>query len=110
MKVMSSPPLASPAAATPAATATLDARALADAIARGRMSAREALDGCTARIERTDGRVNAFTAKSYARAVAEAEAVDARRARGDVLAPLAGVPYAVKNLFDVEGEVTLAGS
>jgi Asp-tRNA(Asn)/Glu-tRNA(Gln) amidotransferase A subunit family amidase len=54
--------------------------------------------------------VNAFTGKSYARARAEAADIDARRARGEALGPLAGVPYAVKNLFDIEGEVTLAGS
>lgn len=36
--------------------------------------------------------------------------LDATRLRGDVLPPLAGVPYAVKNLFDVAGETTLAGA
>ena len=74
------------------------------------MTAAEALEACIARIEATDGQVNAFTGKSYARARAEAAAIDARRARGEALGPLAGVPYAVKNLFDIEGEVTLAGS
>ncbi len=83
---------------------------LARAIAAGELSAGEALEASIARIEATDGRVNAFTGKSYARARAEAAAVDARRARGQALPPLAGVPYAVKNLFDIEGEVTLAGS
>jgi AtzE family amidohydrolase len=74
------------------------------------MTAAEALEACIARIDATDGEVNAFTGKSYARARAEAAAIDARRARGEALGPLAGVPYAVKNLFDIEGEVTLAGS
>lgn len=74
------------------------------------MNAAEALEACIARIEATDGQVNAFTGKSYARARAEAKAIDARRANGEALGPLAGVPYAVKNLFDVQGEVTLAGS
>jgi amidase/aspartyl-tRNA(Asn)/glutamyl-tRNA(Gln) amidotransferase subunit A len=83
---------------------------LAHAIAAGEISAREALDDCIARIEATDGRVNAFTGKSYARARDEAAAVDARRARREPLPLLAGVPYAVKNLYDIEGEVTLAGS
>jgi AtzE family amidohydrolase len=80
------------------------------AIASGAIGAREALEAAIARIEATDARVNAFTGKSYARARAEADAVDARRVRGEALPPLAGVPYAVKNLFDIEGEVTLAGS
>jgi amidase/aspartyl-tRNA(Asn)/glutamyl-tRNA(Gln) amidotransferase subunit A len=83
---------------------------MAQAIACGQVSAREILETRIARIEATDTRVNAFTGKSYARARAEADAVDARRARGERLGPLAGVPYAVKNLFDIQGEVTLAGS
>jgi amidase/aspartyl-tRNA(Asn)/glutamyl-tRNA(Gln) amidotransferase subunit A len=36
--------------------------------------------------------------------------VDRRSAAGESLPPLAGLPYAVKNLFDIEGVVTLAGS
>jgi AtzE family amidohydrolase len=80
------------------------------AIAGGEISAREALDASIARIEATDGSVNAFTGRSHERAAREAGTIDARRARGDVLPPLAGLPYAVKNLFDIEGEVTLAGS
>ncbi|MBX3585536.1 MAG: AtzE family amidohydrolase [Ramlibacter sp.] len=83
---------------------------LARAIASGELSAAQALEASIARIEATDARVNAFTGKSYTRARAEAAAVDARRARGEPLPPLAGVPYAVKNLFDIEGETTLAGS
>ena len=80
------------------------------AIARGECSAAEVLEQSLARIEATDGRVNAFTRVSHARARREAAAIDQRRARGEALPPLAGLPYAVKNLFDIEGEVTLAGS
>ncbi len=80
------------------------------AVASGEASAREVCDAAFARIEATDGRVNAFTDKTLQRARAEADAIDARRARGEVLPPLAGLPYAVKNLFDIEGLVTLAGS
>ena len=43
------------------------------------------------------------------RALAEADAVDAAVAAGRKL-PLAGVPYGVKNLFDIAGVVTRAGS
>jgi len=84
--------------------------ALARLIASGELSAVEALAACEARITATDGRVNAFTGVWHARALAEAQAIDQRRARGEALPPLAGVPYAVKNLFDVAGEVTLAGA
>ncbi|MBC7377347.1 MAG: AtzE family amidohydrolase [Burkholderiaceae bacterium] len=80
------------------------------AVATGQASAAEVLEASIARIEATDSKVNAFTNKTYGRARAEAAAIDARRARGEVLPPLAGVPYAVKNLFDMEGVVTLAGS
>ncbi|MDB5965367.1 MAG: amidase [Polaromonas sp.] len=79
-------------------------------IAAGEFSAQEVVQSCIERIDATDGKVNAFTGKGYARALREAAAVDAMRARGQRLPPLAGLPYAVKNLFDVEGEVTLAGS
>lgn len=88
----------------------LDAAALAAAIASGQISAVQALQECQARIMLTDGRINAFTSTSFPRARAEAAAVDAALAKGQPLGPLAGVPYAVKNLFDVQGEVTLAGS
>lgn len=80
------------------------------AVATGGMSALEACDAALHRIEQTDGAVNAFTEATAARARAEAASVDDRRARGDALPPLAGLPYAVKNLFDVQGLTTLAGS
>lgn len=80
------------------------------AVAGGAASAREVCEASIARIEATDGEVNAFTERTVARARAEADAVDTMRARGEPLPPLAGLPYAVKNLFDIEGVTTLAGS
>jgi amidase/aspartyl-tRNA(Asn)/glutamyl-tRNA(Gln) amidotransferase subunit A len=91
-------------------TTAFDASAMAAAVASGEVSARELVDASLARIVATDDRVNAFTETTRDRARAEADAVDAQRARGEALAPLAGVPYAVKNLFDIEGVTTLAGS
>lgn len=70
----------------------------------------ERLEVALARIDATDAHINAFTAVTRERAWQEALAVDARRASGEALGPLAGMPYAVKNLFDIEGVVTLAGS
>lgn len=87
-----------------------DAPALAASVASGETSARTLLESCVSQIETTDAKVNAFTDKTLSRAFAEADAVDVRRAKGESLGPLAGVPYAVKNLFDIEGLVTLAGS
>jgi len=80
------------------------------AVRAGDMLAEEALEHCIARIEVTDARINAFTDGTFERALGEARAVDRRRARGDVLPALAGLPYAVKNLFDIEGLTTRAGS
>src|SRR6185369_10530126 len=80
------------------------------AIASGERSAREVCEATLARIDATDDTVNAFTACTAERALAEADAVDQRRARGELLPPLAGLPYAVKNLFDIAGPITPAGS
>ena len=94
-----------------------DAAKMAAAVRQGEVSARELLTASLARIEATDARVNAFTGQTQDRAFAEADAVDARRSalvkKGeslDALGALAGVPYPVKNLYDIVGEVTLAGS
>ncbi len=62
------------------------------------------------RIERLNPRVNAFTHCTFDRARAEAAEVDRRRQAGESVGPLAGVPYAVKNLYDIEGLTTVAGS
>jgi amidase/aspartyl-tRNA(Asn)/glutamyl-tRNA(Gln) amidotransferase subunit A len=70
------------------------------------MRATARVEAALARIAATDGRVNAFTAVLAERARARAQAVDARGLEG----PLAGLPFAVKNLFDLAGLPTLAGS
>src|SRR3954471_14816499 len=88
----------------------LSAAQIARAVGDGTLSAVEATRAALARIAATDGVVNAFTEITEARALAEAEAIDRLRQSGAALPPLAGVPYAVKNLFDLEGVTTLAGS
>jgi amidase/aspartyl-tRNA(Asn)/glutamyl-tRNA(Gln) amidotransferase subunit A len=70
------------------------------------MSATAAVQASLERIAATDGQVNAFTAVLAERALERAAALDAQ----GLDAPLAGVPFAVKNLFDVKGLTTLAGS
>ncbi|MDR5836446.1 AtzE family amidohydrolase [Caballeronia sp. LZ034LL] len=87
-----------------------DALAIARAYADGAFSARDLIEATLARIDAGNPHVNAFTAITRDRALAEADALDARRARGEPLPPLAGVPFAIKNLFDIEGLTTLAGS
>jgi aspartyl-tRNA(Asn)/glutamyl-tRNA(Gln) amidotransferase subunit A len=61
------------------------------------------------RIEANNGRLGAFTDMSRERAVQRAILIDAEMQQGKKY-PLAGVPFAVKNLFDVQGLVTKAGS
>ncbi|HBO14220.1 MAG TPA: Asp-tRNA(Asn)/Glu-tRNA(Gln) amidotransferase GatCAB subunit A, partial [Halieaceae bacterium] len=62
------------------------------------------------RIDAANGTLNAFTAVVAERARARAAALDRRLAAGEDPGPLAGVPFAVKNLFDVAGLTTTAGS
>lgn len=85
------------------------AQDIARQIREGARSATAVLDATLARVRERDPRYNCFTALTESRARQEAAAIDARRARGEPLPPLAGVPYAVKNLFDIADEVTLAG-
>ena len=86
------------------------AEEIASLVRSGEMSAVEVTRETLARIAVRRRPTQPFTAVTAERALAEAEAVDAARARGRPLPPLAGVPYAVKNLFDLEGVVTVAGS
>jgi fatty acid amide hydrolase len=61
------------------------------------------------RISAVDGRVHAFTEVLTQSATSEAEASDARRARGEARGPLDGVPVSVKECFDFEGRATTLG-
>ena len=86
------------------------ALAIAAAVRARRVSAREVTAAALARIAERDGALNCFTHVGRDAALAEAARTDARIAAGADPGPLAGVPFAVKNLFDVEGVTTLAGS
>ncbi len=83
---------------------------IATAVARGHATARAVVEAALGRVEAHDGAFNAFTAVTAGRALKRADAIDADRAAGRALGSLAGVPFAVKNLFDVVGLPTLAGS
>jgi aspartyl-tRNA(Asn)/glutamyl-tRNA(Gln) amidotransferase subunit A len=63
-----------------------------------------------ARIEALNGTLGAFRLTTRARALAEAEAAEAALRSGRTLGPLHGIPYALKDLFDVRGAPTTAGS
>jgi 1-carboxybiuret hydrolase len=83
---------------------------IADAFASGRASAVTLTEATIARVREYDPLLNSFTAMTEQRALSRARTLDAARAAGKRLGPLAGVPFAVKNLFDVQGLPTLAGS
>jgi AtzE family amidohydrolase len=85
-------------------------RSTADAVRAGDCSALEVLHEAFDAIVAQNGRINAFTAITRERAEQAAAAVDSARAAGRDPGPLAGVPFAVKNLYDVAGLPTIAGS
>jgi aspartyl-tRNA(Asn)/glutamyl-tRNA(Gln) amidotransferase subunit A len=86
------------------------ATAIAAAVRGRRISARAVLEDHLARIAAHDGVFNCFTTLTMDRARDEADAVDAKIAAGGDAGPLAGVPVAVKNLYDIAGLPTRAGS
>jgi aspartyl-tRNA(Asn)/glutamyl-tRNA(Gln) amidotransferase subunit A len=83
---------------------------LAGLIASGLASSREVTQAHLDRIDAVDGSVRAFLHVDGERALAAADAVDAKRAAGEPLGPLAGVPLAIKDIFCLTGAPTTAGS
>lgn len=83
---------------------------IAEAVSSGRASALDVTNHALARIQLVDARLNAFTDVVAGRARATARKIDALIAKGRKVGPLAGVPFAVKNLFDIEALPTRAGS
>lgn len=91
---------------SPWASATV----IANALRTGGVSAVEVAEAALNRVQAVNPRINAYTEVTTARALREARALDAARTAGRALGPLAGVPFAVKNLFDIVGLPTRAGS
>ena len=82
---------------------------LARMIAKGETSALEVVDAHIKRIESVNARLNAVVVKLYGEARGAARAVDAARARGESLPPLAGVPITIKESTDLAGTPSTAG-
>jgi aspartyl-tRNA(Asn)/glutamyl-tRNA(Gln) amidotransferase subunit A len=94
----------------PVDSTSLSAAAIARAVLAGELSATEVIHSTLAAIRERNPLLNCFTAVTDARAIARAQSVDRDRSRRKPLGPLAGVPFAAKNLFDIAGLTTLAGS
>jgi AtzE family amidohydrolase len=86
----------------------LSSSEIARAVASGVASAASVTEAALACIAKLNPTLNAFTAVTADRARARAEAIDAAPNKSKL--PLAGVPFAVKNLFDIMGLATIAGS
>jgi aspartyl-tRNA(Asn)/glutamyl-tRNA(Gln) amidotransferase subunit A len=71
---------------------------LAHEVQAQRSSARAAVDDCLQQIERKNPHVNAFVHVDAVAARAQADAIDARVARGDSVGPLCGVPVGIKDI------------
>src|SRR6202166_2515707 len=88
----------------------LSASEIAQGVTGRKMSALSVTEAALARIAKHDPVLNSFTGVTADRARAKARAIDAAVTAGKNAGPLAGVPFAVKNLFDVQGLPTRAGS
>jgi fatty acid amide hydrolase len=82
---------------------------LAQAIAVGEITAVEAVEAHITRIEAVNAKLNAVVVKRYDEARADARAADERRARGEPLGPLHGVPVTIKEALDVAGTPSTYG-
>jgi 1-carboxybiuret hydrolase len=89
---------------------TASAAAITEAVAAGRVTVRQVVTTALDRIAQSDGRVGAFTDVLADRALNRADALDAAHRAGERPGPLVGIPFAVKNLIDIAGLPTRAGS
>jgi AtzE family amidohydrolase len=90
--------------------ATADATEIAEAVKAGKVTARAVTEAALKRIERHNPMLGAFTDVTAERALEQAELVDSKISNAMDPGPLAGVPFAVKNLYDIKGIPTRAGS
>lgn len=91
-------------------TATATAAAISAAVRDGSLGARDAVESALARRDAWEPTLSAFLATDDERALDRAAQVDARRARGDALGVLAGVPVAIKANMCLEGLEASCGS
>ena len=83
---------------------------MADALAKGETTSVELTQAHLDRVAEVDGQVKAFLHVDSEGALAQAKDVDVRRAKGETLSPLAGIPLALKDVLAQKGVPTTAGS
>jgi aspartyl-tRNA(Asn)/glutamyl-tRNA(Gln) amidotransferase subunit A len=83
---------------------------LAAEIAARRLSPVDLVDEYLARIERLEPRLHAFVSVNAANARLAAEAADKAIRSGHAVGPLHGIPIAIKDLVEIEGEVAMGGT
>jgi amidase len=88
---------------------SLDATAQLHALETRRVGAFELLEACQAALNSKNPRLNAVVAADFERSQERARAIDDRRAKGETLGVLAGLPLTVKDTFDVDGLPASAG-
>ncbi len=82
----------------------------AAAIAAGVLSPRELIEDCLDRIERSDAKIRAFNHVDHKGSLSQGDRLTEEAARGELRGPLHGIPFAVKDVVDVEGLPTTASS
>jgi aspartyl-tRNA(Asn)/glutamyl-tRNA(Gln) amidotransferase subunit A len=87
-----------------------DATGLAELVRTKKVSAVELTAAVRERVEKLDPTLNCYTTPTWERAEREAASIDASLAKGESPGPLTGVPFGVKDLFDIAGVTTIAGS
>ena len=90
--------------------AFLPIHALSQQIANGRLSPVDLVDECLARIQSLEPSLHAFVSVDAGNARLAAEAADKSIRAGHRIGPLHGIPIAVKDLVEIEGQVTTGGS
>ncbi len=89
---------------------TLSVREAGEALRNGTFSSLALTEALLARIARFDAGLNAFTSVAGARALADADRADRELAQGQDRGPLHGIPYALKDIYDVAGIPTTCNS
>jgi Asp-tRNA(Asn)/Glu-tRNA(Gln) amidotransferase A subunit family amidase len=82
----------------------------AEAVREGRITAAELARDCLARVDEIDGDVGAWAFLDRDHVLAQAQALDLRRAQGAAIGPLHGVPIGIKDIFDTSDYPTEFGS